>query len=143
MSKAFDAVITDSILRLISDFGNGGPLYNWLQTYLVGRVQYVKIKGHVSASFTANSGLPQRSHSGPLLFVLVMNKLPDKLINALILIYSEDVKIFLPVKANYDCLKLQLDMQSFGQFCSDSGLNVNAEKCSVMTFSRKIAVIEF
>ena len=34
-------------------------------------------------------------------------------------------------------------MQSFGQFCSDSGLNVNADKCSVMTFSRKISPLMF
>ena len=63
----------------------------------------------------------------------------DSILQAtVILIYADDVKIFMPIRTNADCLRLQIDMNNFGIFCSDNGLSINADKCSVMTFSRKI-----
>ena len=143
MSKAFDTVGIDSVLAAAQDFGIRGSLLNWLNTYLRSRTQYVKIQDETSLPFAVNSGVPQGSHLGPLLFVLVMNKLPSFIDKAIVLIYADDVKLFLPVKTIKDCYALQQDLINFGRFCAECGLKVNASKCSVMTFTRRTTPIDF
>ena len=143
MSKAFDVVRIESVLTAAYEFGIRGLLLNWLHSYLVSRTQYVKIQDEISQPFNVQSGVPQGSHLGPLLFVLVMNSLPSFIGKAIILIYADDCKLFLPIKTVADCDILQSDLINFGRFCDTCGLAVNAGKCSVMTFTRKIRPIVF
>ncbi|XP_053686454.1 uncharacterized protein LOC128735992 [Sabethes cyaneus] len=124
MSKAFDAVGIRSVLDAAYDFGIRGSLLNWLNSYLTCRTQYVKIHGEVSQPFTVNPGVPQGSHLGPLLFVLVMNNLSTFIVEANILVYADDVKLFLPVKTTKECFALQQDLVNFGRFCAACGLSV-------------------
>lgn len=137
MSKAFDVVNIDAMLAVMPKYGINGLTLNWLRDYLKERVQYVKIEQTKSTSFKVQSGVPQGSHLGPLLFVMVMNELPDLLPGVYILIYADDVKIFLPVESLKDCHLLQHSIQRFLTFCKMFGLQVNATKCSIVSFSRR------
>lgn len=62
---------------------------------------------------------------------------------AIVLIYADDVKIFLPVKVTDDCRLLQQDLENFGRFVDGNGLSVNASKCSIITYTRRVHPIIF
>lgn len=143
MSKAFDVVNTGAILSVLRKHGIEGPILRWLQTYLENRTQYVKLHQSRSKAFSVDSGVPQGSHLGPLLFITVMNVLPSFLDGVYILIYADDVKIFIPVSCLKDCQNLQWNIELFSSFCRKFGLKINVSKCNVVSFSRKINTIHF
>lgn len=107
------------------------------------RTQYVKLHRTRSKSLCVNSGVPQGSHLGPLLFILVMNELPSYLDGVYILIYADDVKIFIPISCLKDCRNLQRNVELFSNFCMQFGLKVNVSKCNVVSFSRKPNTIHY
>ena len=71
LSAAFDTVDHDILLqRLRVSYGIGGAALRWFQSYLGGRVQFVKYRGRCSSKTFVNYGVPQGSVLGPILFLL-------------------------------------------------------------------------
>ena len=69
ISAAFDTIDTDKLLqRLESDFGICGLASTWLRSYLTGRSCYVAMGDHRSDVWSCDSGVPQGSVLGPILF---------------------------------------------------------------------------
>jgi hypothetical protein len=71
LSAAFDT-IDHAILRETheKDFGVTGNALKWLTSYLSERKQTILIKDHESEVFNLQSGVPQGSCLGPVLFIL-------------------------------------------------------------------------
>ena len=71
LSSALDTVDHDILLRrLDKSFGIRGVVLDWFQSYLTGRVQYVRCGRRQSSLMKVLYGLPQGSVLGPLLFIL-------------------------------------------------------------------------
>ena len=69
LSAAFDTLDKPTLLhRLDHTFGVRGTSYKWVDSYLNGRCQYVRVGNHVSSQASCNYGVPQGSVLGPLLF---------------------------------------------------------------------------
>ena len=81
------------------------------------------------------SGVPQGSVLGPLLFVIYINDLPDKIVNVTKL-FADDSKIISSIKGEMDFNKLQNDLYSVGEWCRTWGMRLNVEKCKVMHFGK-------
>lgn len=63
-AKAFDRVSHPILLQKLRAIGIHSTALRWIQTYLSGRTQNVKIGGIKSRSINVKSGVPQGSHLG-------------------------------------------------------------------------------
>ena len=71
LSAAFDTVDHSILLsRLSNSFGIAGAVYQWFQSYLSGRTQFVAVGNARSSCRHLTCGLPQGSVLGPMLFDL-------------------------------------------------------------------------
>ena len=75
LSKAFDTLDHSILLQKLKFYGLDEISINWFKSYLSERKQFVEIDGISSDIQTINTGVPQGSTLGPLLFIIYMNDL--------------------------------------------------------------------
>lgn len=137
LKAAFDRVDHGILLRRLEILGVSPALVSWLQSYLTGRKLQVKIGSSHSAPFASNSGVPQGSNLGPLLFTLYVNEVSSILPPGCRLLYADDVKIYKIIKSISDCSHLQQLVDVFQAWCSRNMLTISITKCSAISFHRK------
>lgn len=141
--QAFDRVKFAVIIKALMSYGVAGSVLGWFHSYLVDRHQFVAIKGRRSANFAVSSGVPQGSHVGPTLFILMMNFVVFVLEGVSFVIYADDLKIYYPIRNQDDCLFLQSVLDKFTVWCKGMGLDLSFGKCRVMTMSRARSPFSF
>lgn len=107
-AKAFDTVPHQRLLEKLKAHGIGGKLWNWVKSWLSGKLQRVCIKGKASDWIRVVSGVPQGSVLGPLLFLIYINDLEERIENW-ILKFADDTKIFSKIQNTEDSVRLQKD----------------------------------
>ena len=103
---AFDSILLSLLVAKLRKLVFGGSLLPWFNSYLENRSYVVKICGSFSECSLSSSGVPQGSVLSSLLFILFLNDCTSILPLNGFLIYTDDVKIFLPVSSTADCLVL-------------------------------------
>ena len=93
ISKAFDKVWHKGLLFKLKQNGVSGSLLMFFQDYLNNRKQRVVLNGSYSSYSTIESGVPQGSVLGPLLFLIYINDL-EKNIKSNIKFFADDTMLF-------------------------------------------------
>ena len=93
ISKAFDKVWHDGLVFKLRQNGVNGSLLNFFDNYLRDRQQRVVINGSYSEYLPIESGVPQGSVLGPLLFLVYINDL-EKNIKSNIKFFADDTMLF-------------------------------------------------
>lgn len=135
-SKAFDRVQHSILLRKLEDIGIHSSLLSWINSYLTGRSQFIKLGKFRSRSFIVKSGVPQGSHLGPLLFILFINDICANFIKCQCLMYADDLKIYTAVSSLLDAQELQYDLNHLSNWCLANNLFLNISKCCLVTYHR-------
>ena len=109
---------------------------NWIQAFLGNRSQQVVIDGEESDSIPVNSGVPQGSVLGPILFLAYIDDLPGK-ISSQVCLYADDTALYLTIKGEEDSLALQKDLDTLSVWESKWDMHFkfsifNPFKCQVV-----------
>ncbi|CAB0006769.1 unnamed protein product, partial [Nesidiocoris tenuis] len=135
-SKAFDKLSHKHVLAVLRAIGLRGALFSWLSDYLQGRTMRVRLRGVVSRHFGAPSGVPQGSHIGPLLFLLLINTIAPELQEVQFLLYADDLKVFTKIESDRDTACLQQSINKVLVWCSNFHLSLNIPKCFVVSYRK-------
>lgn len=135
--KAFDRVNHKLLIEKLHYYGIIGNLLLWLESYLTNRTQIVKIGSFSSYEIEVTSGVPQGSHLGPILFSLFINDISTSIQFCKYLLFADDLKLYINIKTDQDCVKLQQDINSLVNWCLLQNMELNYNKCKVITFHRK------
>ncbi|KAI8511987.1 hypothetical protein Bbelb_110870 [Branchiostoma belcheri] len=121
------------LISKVEFFGIQGPTYtlNWLEAFLTNREQTVVVEGKTSAPVKVASGVPQGSVLGPLLFLLYINDLPDKL-DSNVRLFADDCLLYVELSTQNDSQLLQKDLNTLEEWHSKWLMQFNPEKCYIM-----------
>lgn len=89
-------------------------MLSWLQSYISGRKQLIKVNGVVSNLTQVTSRIPQGGHLNTLLFNLFVNFSGVNISNVDILPYANDIEIFHKIESITDC---QISQDQLNIFC--------------------------
>jgi hypothetical protein len=141
-SKAFDRIDHNILLNKLRHFGFSDSLLNLFESYLLDRFCYVNVLGFYSARLVVNSGVPQGSNLGPLLFLLFINDIVE-IFSLNVLLFADDVKLYSTIRDISDCMRLQSNVDVLYGWCRSNGLPLNRDKCYILSFSRKTKPLMF
>ena len=126
--KAFDTVPHQRLLVKLKSYGITGELYKWIEDFLVGRTQKVRVGDTVSDTSEVTSGIPQGSILGPILFTIFINDLPEGLKN-ICKIFADDTKVY---GSSKESKSIQEDIDKLQEWSLKWNLYFNVDKCKVM-----------
>ena len=139
LSKAFDSVNHDILLKKLNSIGIRGLQYNWFESYLKCRHQYVSIGSNTSAYTPIKCGVPQGSILSPLLFLIFMNDISNvsKIIRTVL--FADDTTFLCSGKNIKEVTNtINSKLIKIYDWLASNSLNINYKKTNYMLFGPKI-----
>ena len=96
----------------------------------------VVVDGESSSETVVLSGVPQGTVLGPLLFLVHINDLPDR-VSSSVRLFADDCLLYRIIKSLKDQEELQKDLKSLEKWAEDWGMRFNAKKCYILTIADK------
>jgi retron-type reverse transcriptase len=94
LSKAFDTVNHEMLLRKLEAADVREISLQWFKSYLSDRFQYVEIEGIKSSKSDVKVGVPQGSILGPLLFIIFINDIAQIKLHGNLTLFADDTNLF-------------------------------------------------
>ena len=137
IASAFDTVPHKHLLYKLKAYGIAGNLEKLRQSYLQNRKVCVSVDGQTSEfshDHYINTGVPQGSILGPLLFILYINDIPDGLQSETFL-YADDTSLYSSIPQNGSQTDLlQKDLDHIKEWSVKWQLTFKAQKSAHMIF---------
>ena len=124
ISKAFDKVWHDGLIFKLKAYGIKYELLSLLDIFYQNREERLVLNGQTSEWRKINSGVPQGSVLGPLIFLIYINDLPDSL-TSICKVFADDTSLF---------------PTAFNIYESANDLNTDLEKISRWAYQCKLQI---
>lgn len=134
-AKAFDKVPHNQLLLKLSSLNLDTNVLSWIKSFLSQRNQFVYANDSSSALAPVTSGVPQGTVLGPLLFLIYINDLPLQ-VSLSMCLFADDCVVYRKIASPSDSAALQSDLDSINEWCSNSQMSLNVNKCKHMRFTR-------
>ena len=146
-SKAFDVVCHDVMIEKLKSIGLKGDLIGWIHSFLQDRQLQVSVKTELSRPRQVDSGVPQGSVLGPLLFLVYIDSVAAQLTSEY-KVFADDLKLYACVKyrsgstPTVPTTTVQRDIDTLHSRAASWCLKMNPSKCAVLRFTRSRANVE-
>ena len=140
MSKAFDSVDHQILLRKLQDVGASTGVLQWFKSCLTNRYQVVRIHSTVSNPIPIEYGVPQGSIQGPLSFRIYVNDLPEAPRNCSTECYVDDIKLFVSFHSQDTqriVEEMNEDLLGVRNWCFRNRLLLNPDKMKLNVFGSR------
>ena len=141
-SSAFTSVNHTLLLhKLHHSFRISGVAYDWLCSYLRDRTQRVVLNGKRSQWIPVQSGVPEGSILGPLLFACYVADIHHH-IETNCIAYADDLKLYHRISSPADVLSLQSDLDRLHLWSNTWRLRLNPSKCKFISFTLRTSPVD-
>lgn len=141
LSKAFDTIDHNLLIRKLEYYGLGHPALKTLKSYLSNRVQYVDLNGQVSTHQQVNTGVPQGSILGPLLFIIYVDDLRYATKFFETICYADDTTLLFSIPKNLSTSEISITvnkhLNTIDEWFRYNKLSLNVSKTNYMILRGK------
>lgn len=135
LAKAFDTVDHQILIMKLSRYGIRGSPLQLIESYLENRQQRVKANEATSDYLTVQTGVPQGTILGPLLFILYINDMLTGVSDNTIISYADDTAIIVSDKTWTGVeSKLNRCLDRVAKWLALNKLSLNVDKTVCLTF---------
>ena len=127
-AKAFDTVNFEILLEKLKAHNISGKLHQWLTNYLANRRQKVVIQGTKSYEAYVQSGVPQGTVLGPLLFLIYINDLHKCVKDCTVSSFADDTRIKRKIATASDTQILQEALISSAEWSTQNNMLLHEQK---------------
>ena len=131
-SKAFDRVPHKKCILKKGFTWNTRNNNNWLNMFLTHRKMKAVVEGEQSEEVTVDSGVPQGTVLGPLLFLCHINDL-SYAVKSPVRLFADDSLLYRTIKSAKDHQLLQDDLKSLEFWAKDWGM-----RCYILSIKNRI-----
>lgn len=140
LTKAFNSICySTTIIKLCEKFGFSKSACQLILSFLSGRTQFVDLNGSYSSELVLESGVPQGSVLGPLLFILYINDLFDVLGTSICrpFVFADDIMLLFNTDRDFiDVLENNINfcLRNISAWATENSLAINPLKTKGMLF---------
>ncbi len=126
-SSAFNTIVPIKLTSKLTGLGLNTSLCDWIQDFLTGRPQVVKVGQFTSNSITLNIGAPQGCVLSPLLYSLYTHDCVSSHRSTSIIKFADDT-VVLGLISNNDETAYFDEVERLTSWCQDNCLSLNVSK---------------
>src|SRR5664279_1659424 len=135
--KAFDLIWKEGLLYKLRKKGITDNTLNWINNFLSNRTIQVMVGNTLSSIRQIENGTAQGSIISPLLFLIMIDDITDKLGNVDTALFADDSTIFKAGKnVSYISKEIQKALKEVETWCDKWGFKISTAKTTVVLFSR-------
>ncbi len=126
-SSAFNTIVPIKLTNKLTGLGLNTSLCDWIQDFLTGRPQVVKVGQYTSNSITLNVAAPQGCVLSPLLYSLYTHDCVSSHRSTSIITFADD-SVVLGLISNNDETAYLDEVERLTSWCQDNCLSLNMSK---------------